>query len=458
MFLFRQFMLFITISIHVCMFFEFSVTQSDPPRTRTLVTKLTHYLSLDSPFSKANNLSGIELSLFDLKNSIARASFLANASSHHTDAAEAPVWSSHTGGFVAQIKVGSNLVDQRVYMDTGSGLLWINCEPCGLSVPEPIFQPRKSTTFRNETCYNTTLCVQTGAVQIECDGQGRPCRYFVRYKDNTKTNGYLGRESFKFPNTDETLTNIGFGCSRITNMFTNGVMGLNNNRVSILSQLGSMKFGYCIGNISDMSYSHSMLAIGNDIEVMGGITPISVEDKYYLNVIGIQIGGSTIEFDPAVFKRNSSEYTGGMVVDTGSTYTFIPRAVLKAIQERIENVMIQWGMRRVWHIKYNTNNYTMMCYEGLVTRDLTGFPIIDFEFEAIEEDRRGPTMSNVGEMLFRQVDDKHFCSVLLPMDLTGAQFSILGNMMQQYYYITYDLAVNQFSFMRINCDQIKALY
>ncbi|GFQ00838.1 aspartic proteinase nepenthesin-2 [Phtheirospermum japonicum] len=331
-------------------------------------------------------------------------------------------------------------------MDTGSGLLWINCEPCGFNVPAPIFEPRESTTFRNETCYQTTFCFQTGPVNIQCDGNG-PCAYEVQYPRQGNSKGYLARDSFKFASTYETLLNIGFGCARSTSIATNGVMGLNNNRVSIVSQLQSTKFGYCIGNISDKAYSHSMLVIGDDIKVMGRNTPIIVEDKYYLTLVGIKIGGKPVEFDATVFKRNSTQYTGGMLVDTGSTYTFIPRPVLYKVEDEIIDVMIGLSMRRNYNLNYY--GYRMLCYDGVVTRDLTGFPFVEFVFEG-----EGATMVFSFENMFRQVDDKSFCSVLLPSALMKTSISILGNMMQQYYYIAYDLAIKQFSFQKMGCEHL----
>ncbi|KAL6503262.1 hypothetical protein OROHE_023891 [Orobanche hederae] len=150
------------------------------------------------------------------------------------------------------------------------------------------------------------------------------CPYEVLYGADGFSQGHLARETFKFERSNETLKGVVFGCAKRTNLFMNGVLGLGKLPLSLVSQYSSARFSYRIGNISDSSYAYNILVIGNEIELWGDQTPLIIEDKYYITLVGIMIGETSLEFDPQIFRRNSSEYTGGMVIDTGSTLSFIP--------------------------------------------------------------------------------------------------------------------------------------
>ncbi|KAL3615431.1 hypothetical protein CASFOL_041092 [Castilleja foliolosa] len=449
---FRQ--TFVIILIHLFIFLNSALARSDPRPRPTLVTKLVHYLSLDSPFyDDIANKSAIEISLFDLHNSIARASYLLTLNYtffYDKDIIEAPLTARPSGGFLAHIQVGSKLLNQSVFMDTGSGLFWINCEPCGINVPLPLFDPPDSTTFTKENC-SLGFCAKTGAVIVECDDKGT-CSYTVRYAGGDFSKGYLARDSIKFVGSISLLPHVAFGCSRATSLRVNGILGLSSNQISLVSQLKSSIFAYCIGNISDNSYPYSFLAIADEIDLLGKQTTLIVEDKYYLTLEAIKFGGKALDIDASIFQRNPSEYTGGMIVDTGSTYTFIPQVVVDKIDAEII-ALIGSSLPRNHNITYK--GYTMLCYDGLLTRDLDRwFPIVAFKFKG---DNANMKLSY--ENMFRQIDDKSFCSVVIPSEAVGSTtVSILGNMMQQYYFIRFDLSKKIFSFQRMACDWLLNSY
>ncbi|KAL3615414.1 hypothetical protein CASFOL_041075 [Castilleja foliolosa] len=451
MFLLRQ--TFVIILIHLSLFLNSALARSDP--RPTLVTKLVHYLSLESPFyNDFANKSARDISFFDLHNSIARATHL--TALNYTlfddrDTIEAPLKSRPSGGFLASIQVGSKLLDQFVFMDTGSGLFWINCEPCGLNVPLYLFDPLDSKTFTKENC-SLGFCAKTGSVIVECKDKVT-CSYTVRYAGGDYSEGYLARDSIKFGGSEEILPHVAFGCSHATTLKVNGILGLSNNPISLISQLQSSKFAYCIGNISDTSYPYSLLGIGDNIgDNLGSIgkqTTLIVEDKYYLTLEAIKFGGKALDIDPLIFQRNPSEYTGGMIVDTGSTYTFIPKVAADKIDAEII-ALIGPRLPRNYNIKYK--GHPMLCFDGYLIRDLDRwFPIVAFKFKGDNADMELPF-----ENMFRQIDDKSFCSVVIPSEVVGSTtLSILGNMMQQYYFIRFDLSEKIFSFEKMECDYLQ---
>ncbi|KAL3637019.1 hypothetical protein CASFOL_019318 [Castilleja foliolosa] len=340
----------------------------DDPVPKVLVTKITHYQSTNSPFYD-RTLSTKDVADMELTSSISRALYLSSniSTSLELTDIDSQLIPGKLNGFLVHLRVGSKEVDQYVYMDTGSNLLWINCEPCGYNVPGPIFDPKESTSHEPEDCDYQDTCDASGAVKIDCDDYYNydldGCKYSVVYGSGGYSNGYLARETLKFGRiSNETLRNIVFGCARRTNLNMNGILGLGNLRLSLISQYNASKFSYCIGNISDRSYEYNELVIGNGVQLWGPQTPLIVEDKYYINLEGIKIGWRTVVFDPKIFRRSSSEYTGGMVVDTGSTLSFIPLSVLTSFENSISQVIEKQFQTILSHTTITTQGYAIMVW------------------------------------------------------------------------------------------------
>ncbi|KAI3444195.1 hypothetical protein Pfo_000860 [Paulownia fortunei] len=422
---------------------KLALTQDAVPHT--LVTRLTHHHSIYSPYFDPKR-STKDLADIDLKSSIYRASYLtANTSTlfHLTDI-ESQLTPGEQNGFLAHLQVGSKHIEQLVYMDTGSSLLWINCEPCGFNVPGPLFHPMESSSYEIEDCDSSEICDATGAVKIRCDDDYDGCTFNVRYGSSGYSQGHLARETFKFGRSRETLKNIIFGCSERTSLYVNGILGLGNNRLSLIAQRHSSKFSYCIGNISDRSYAYNTLVIGDKIELLGYETPMISEDKYYITLEGIKIGDKPLDIDPQIFKR-TSDYNGGMVVDTGSTYSFIPEVVLKKFEAEIIN-LIDFLVARNYSITYE--GYTRLCYNGVLNRDLSGFPAVELQFQG------EASMELTAENIFQQIYDENFCLAILPSEILQTSVSILGNLMQQYFYVAYDLRGMKLAFQRMECNTV----
>ncbi|KAL3621615.1 hypothetical protein CASFOL_036527 [Castilleja foliolosa] len=380
-------------------------------RIPPLITRLTYYNSENSPYCNPMSTTK-DIADFELMSSISRALYLTsrNASSwlQLTDIETQLTGGEEQNGFLAKLLVGSLNVDQLVYMDTGSNLLWINCG-YRYNVPTPLFDPSSSDTYNHEDCQSSDgICNYSGNVKIECNNVGN-CSYLIRYGGGSSSEGNLARETFTFGmrmSSQSTIKNIVFGCAKkVTgNIRANGVLGLGNLRLSLVSQNKASKFSYCIGNISDRSYAYNTLLIGNSIELWGAKTPLIVEDKNYINLEGIKINGYQLKFDPQIFKRNSYEYTGGMVVDTGSTFSFIPGVVLSDFEAIIRDVIdyeLELDLDSIDTIKYK--EYTRLCYRGVVSIDLIGFPSVELQFQD------NAVMELMTDNIFQQTEEDIFC-------------------------------------------------
>ncbi|KAK4404615.1 Aspartic proteinase nepenthesin-2 [Sesamum angolense] len=326
-----------------------------------LVTRLIHHHSVDSPYFDPKKTTK-ELADIDLQSSISRAKYLISnpsVSFYPTDI-ESQLTPKLQRGFLANLKVGEQYTDQLVYMDTGSSLLWINCEPCGLNVPGPLYHPLESSSYRMQYCEDFGMCEATGTVRSECDVDDI-CQYNVRYGSEDYSTGHIATETIKFGRSKGTLRSILFGCAKHTTLYANGVLGLGASGLSLVAQIQSSKFSYCIGNISDRSYPYNTLVIGDRIEVIGYKTPMIIEDKYYINLESIKIGNKLLDIDSEIFRRKP-DYNGGMVLDTGSTYSFIPQAALDQFEGETVK-LIDLLLVRNSSIKYR--GYTRLCYNTM---------------------------------------------------------------------------------------------
>ncbi|KAL7097497.1 hypothetical protein ACP275_10G148500 [Erythranthe tilingii] len=255
----------------------------------------------------------------------------------------------------------------------------------------------------------------------------------------------LAREQFAFG--EEVLQGIFFGCSYKTKLIdTSGILGLAEHSSSLLTQLGYRRFGYCIGDVTDMSYSYHKLFIGNSVTIMGDKTSLIVDSKYYINVERIEVGGLLLDIDRDIFKKKA--HTGGMVVDSGSAYTFMPLVAVKSFETALIKMFTKANFTR--NNLHSHKGYQKLCYDGDVKKDLDlqSFPPVKLTFEG------GATMDLIAENVFHQVSESSFCLGTIPIEVVDADatISILGFHMQQQFYVSFDLDRKEFAFTRMDCE------
>ncbi|KAL3825874.1 hypothetical protein ACJIZ3_021903 [Penstemon smallii] len=369
---------------------------------------------------------------------ITKAFYMKESSSFLPTSFDANVGTKGNRGFTAYLEVGEKRVKQYLYMDTGSSLLWINCDPNSYNAPYPIYDPKKSSSYKIQRCINSPFCAGLGAVKTWC-GEKYMCNYEQRFIDGNKNSGHLAAETFFFNISQSSAENIVFGCTARTTLFVNGILGLGPNKVSIVSQLDSTMFAYCIGNISDVGSSLNTLSIGSLVLHYPTI-PLIIDDKFYVNVFSIEFGYSrspptTLAIDPKIFKRNSENHTGGMVIDSASTLSFLPRLALDKVVESMRHLLdpvLQRSASVEW--KGNIYTYHRLCYHGNLNYNLNVSPYMKLNFED------GGYMYLEVDNMFQQVGLNTFCLAFLPSDALGVQFSIMGALMQQHFRLIFDLS------------------
>ncbi|GER35487.1 eukaryotic aspartyl protease family protein [Striga asiatica] len=278
-----------------------------------------------------------------------------------------------------------------------------------------------------------------------------PINDSVRY-GTTFCKGNLGRETFRFgKHQDEVVPNLAFGCAHNTSVEDlNGIFGLGNIPISFLSQYKASKFSYCFGNLNDPEYPYNMLAIGKDVRMWGARTPLTVEDKYYVNLVDIAIGHIWLKTSRHLFRRDKRKGEGGMLVDSGSTLTFLPQIVLTEFEKITRSVIKKLNLRLSPFSK-KFRGYSTQCYIGEAIY-LEPFPKVTLHFQ------NRAYMELTPDNVFFEADDNLFCLAILPSSLLRRNTTILGNVMQQNFNIAFDLEGEELAFNRMSCKSVEDYY
>ncbi|KAJ1378224.1 Xylanase inhibitor, C-terminal [Sesbania bispinosa] len=422
---------------------------SPTAKPQRLVSKLIHHRSVLHPHYNPNETAKDTIEL-DIQHSIARLAYLQAriegslvSNDYNTDLSP-----SSTGRTIlANLSIGQPPIPQLVIMDTASDIFWIMCTPCSNCVhhSSSIFDPSKSSTY-SPAC--RTPCDFSGC---KCDLMDR-LTYNITYADKSFSSGTLGSDMLVFETSDEgtiQVPDIEFGCGHNIKLNNdpgyNGILGLNNGHESLASQIGQ-KFSYCIGSLTDKYYNYNQLILGEGADLEGYSTHLKVHNGfYYLNMEGISIGEKRLDIAPATFEMKENG-TGGVIIDTGCTLTFLVDDVYKLLCKEVRN-LLGGSLRRA----IIRDMAWLVCYFGSVSRDLVGFPVVTFHFGD------GADLVLDSGSLFQQVRDDMFCMAVGPTNETGIRSSpsVIGLLAQQSYNVGYDL-LNQFIyFQRIDCELLS---
>ena len=222
-----------------------------------------------------------------------------------------------------------------------------------------------------------------------------------------------------------------------------GAVGLGSDEISLVTQLGS-KFSYCFGRIRDPQYIHNQLVLGDGVEIEGPSTPLEILDGlYYLTLEGISVDQENLDISPDVFKRSPYNNFGGVIIDSGSSLTFLARDAFNSLNnevQRLTNGLLE-GVKN--------SDRLGPSYKGVINRDLIGFLVVNFHFA------NGVDLALNIESMFYEIATNQFCMAVVLSDL-GDNMSIIGVFTQQNYNVAYDLGRKTLSVQRIDCEQLES--
>ncbi|KAK7281159.1 hypothetical protein RIF29_08893 [Crotalaria pallida] len=415
-------------------------------KPQRLVSKLIHHRSILHPHYNPNESIEDRME-HDIQHSIARLAYLearikSSLASIDYKTCLSPSLTGRT--ILANISIGQPSVPQLLIMDTASDVFWIMCTPCSNCENHigPLFDPSKSSTFSPQ------CLIPCGSDHCKCSLRDQ-FTFSITYADNSSSLGTIGHDTLVFETSDEGATqvsNIRFGCGHNivhnNDPGYNGVLALNNARHSLASQVGQ-RFSYCIGSLTNKNYNYNQLVLGEGADLEGYPTSFqALHDMYYITMEGISVGEKRLDISPQAFEVNT-DGTGGVILDTGSTLTYLVDDVYDIVSKEVRNLIgLTFKEVRINKIPW------WLCYSGSVSRDLVGFPVVTFHFA------KGAELTLDSESFFEQLTDDIFCMALAPTSGTSitSKPSVIGLLAQQSYNVGYDLINHLIYFQRIDCE------
>lgn len=243
-----------------------------------------------------------------------------------------------SGEYFVRIGVGSPPRSQYMVIDSGSDVVWVQCQPCNQCYrqTDPVFNPSDSASFSTVSCSSSACSrLQNSAA---CSHSGG-CRYEVEYSDGSYTKGTLAFETLTMGGT--MIRNVAIGCGHSNRgMFVGaaGLLGLGGGPMSFVGQLGGQAggaFGYCL--VSRGTGSTGSLVFGRQAIPVGAawinlIRNPRAPSFYYVGLTGLGVGGVRVNIPDGVLRLTESG-DGGVVMDTGTAVTRLPNAAYEAFRD-----------------------------------------------------------------------------------------------------------------------------
>ncbi|WVZ24459.1 hypothetical protein V8G54_003003 [Vigna mungo] len=280
------------------------------------------------------------------------------------------------GYYTTRLWIGTPAQIFALIVDTGSTVTYVpcsSCEQCGRH-QDPKFQPDSSSTYEPVKC----------TMDCNCDGERMQCVYERQYAEMSTSSGVLGEDVISFGNqSDLAPQRAVFGCENVEtgdlySQHADGIMGLGRGDLSIMDQLVNKNV------ISDsFSLCYGGMDVGGGAMVLGGISPPSdmvfsysdpVRSPYYnIDLKEIHVAGKQLPLN-----ANTFDGKHGTVLDSGTTYAYLPEAAFLAFKDAILK-----ELQFLKQISGPDPNYNDICFSGagIDASELSkSFPVVDMVF------------------------------------------------------------------------------
>nr|CAD1827055.1 unnamed protein product [Ananas comosus var. bracteatus] len=367
----------------------------------------------------------------------------AGGSANSISATDVPV-SPNPYEYTIGVSIGTPAQPLLLMLDTGSDLIWTQCQPCLSCTNQsfPLYDPSQSATYSPLPC-SSKLC--QALPQSACHAQ---CLYLYDYLDNSFTVGTLASEAFTFGSANNvTVPNLGFGCGFQNQGNFNGIAGFGRGPLSLISQLGVRKFGYCFISYDDDDSKSSALMLGSAANLNGSSTNIqstrfvtntSQPTYYYLSLDGITVGTTRLPIPRSAFALQQNG-TGGVFIDSGTSFTQLTTVAYKLVRSAFLS-----------QVKLPVANGTAEGFD--LCFSLPSSPSAKVDVPKLIFHLEGADMDLPRDNYMLQ--DSTMGLMCLAMFDSGSEISIIGNFQQQNMHIVYDLDDQKLSFAPAQCDQL----
>ncbi|WVZ83170.1 hypothetical protein U9M48_030343 [Paspalum notatum var. saurae] len=395
-----------------------------------------------------------------------------------------------TSVYLMEFRLDGSLVSG--IMDTGSDLTWTNNSQL---VDSATSTPCHTTTTtkgkgRRSNCdlvvdsdvsSSSSSCAKedTNKEFYWCGGD---CIYNISYADDSVARGVMARGTLILGEGENTPLSISMGSAvnlgckpsapigdkRCGSYSAGGIVGLGRGKISLVQQLRLLGFSYLLADEKDKSSNivfylppeRLPTALGQagcwestplvDIQAAGEHFP----RYYYVHLTGISMGGQDLGIPKTAFSMDKSNGLIGMIIDSGSTYTKLPKEVLDKVRDA---VVQQMNMDP----KPDPANKGMSCYTYKSTQLPNSMPNMELHFAPVDG-KAGEAKMILPVANYMAVDYEHeeLCLAMKEAHHTGVlrDTFILGNFQQKNIEMFFNISdsdgnkVNKLSFKSSKCS------
>ncbi|XP_012830436.1 PREDICTED: aspartic proteinase nepenthesin-1 [Erythranthe guttata] len=405
-------------------------------------------------------------------------------------------------GYIISLNLGTPPQIIQVYLDTGSDLTWV---PCGnlsfdcidcndyknnkLLTASISFSPSHSSSSLRDSCsspfctdihssdnsFDTCTiagCSLTTLLRSTCY---RPCPPFAYTYGEGVVAGTLTRDTLRVHATTNSISRdiprFCFGCVGSTYREPIGIAGFGKGPLSLPSQLGFLHkgFSHCFlpfkyANNPNIS---SPLVVG-DLAISSKEymqftpmlkSPIMYPNYYYIGLEAVTVGN--VSTAPQVTLREFDSFgNGGMIIDSGTTYTHLPEPFYSQLLSILESVINYPRATEVEERSGFDLCYRIPCKSNNILGDEDELPLISFHFlnnVSITLPQGNcfyamgaPSNYSVAKcLLFQSMDDDD--------DRYYGPAGVFGSFQQQNVEVVYDLDKERIGFQVADCANFPAL-
>lgn len=256
-----------------------------------------------------------------------------------------------SGNYYVKMGLGSPTKYYTMIVDTGSSFSWLQCQPCTIYChiqEDPVFNPSASKTYKTVPCSSSQCSSLKSATLNEptCSKQSNACVYKASYGDSSFSLGYLSQDVLTLT-PSQTLSSFVYGCGQDNQgLFgrTDGIIGLANNELSMLSQLSGKygnAFSYCLPTSfsTPNSPKEGFLSIGTSSLTPSSsykFTPLLKNPNnpslYFIDLESITVAGRPLGVA-------ASSYKVPTIIDSGTVITRLPTPVYTALKNAYVTIL-----------------------------------------------------------------------------------------------------------------------
>lgn len=398
-------------------------------------------------------------------------------------------------------------------MDTGSDVVWLPCHPFSCILCEgkynpatiPYPYPLNLTSATPVTCKSRACssvhsslpssdlcaiakCPLEDIETSDCKKFKCPPFYYAYGDGSLVADLYTDSLSLSLSSPSLVLKDFTFGCAHSTLGEPIGVAGFGRGKLSLPAQLASSApdignhFSYCLVSHSFDTTRVRMpsplilgryTSVGENKEKQtesfrGGFayTPMLKNPKhpyfYCVGLEGVSVGKKNIQA-PETLRRVDRRGNGGMVVDSGTTFTMLPKKFydsvvtefdrrVRLVYKRANAVEDRTGLGPCYYvdikIKSSTTTNAVTVPEMFLHfggNSSVAMPKRNYFYEFVDGGEDGKTKRKVGCMMLMNGGDH---------EESGGPAGLLGNYQQQGFEVVYDLEKGRVGFARRKCASL----